>query len=220
MKNFKFYFVCGMFILLLCSSTVIAQFVGAGVFDIAYNTTINGRATGNDILDYGGDTYEVTVWDDGNTTNPEIGWNVYGGGGGPYSGRIPLGNTNAYDPDVVLVIDGNGKIEAVVVYFSGGTYYVESFIYNTGLNQFQSSTNASTGGGLLTFGQSVNIDADYITSDFIFVYDDGNSNALYAVTGNITSGSVALNNGGTPVGIGSQSGVGMFPDVYDQQFHR
>ena len=87
MKTFKQILALGIILILSCKSETNAQIMWASnpAPPFLMGAT-NGRATGNDILDYLGNTFEVSVWED-TWGNAGLGYNVYGIGGS-YSGTI------------------------------------------------------------------------------------------------------------------------------------
>src|SRR5262245_33650467 len=70
--------------------------------------------TGNDIFDFGGSTYEVSVWDDNTGPNAGLGWK-----NGSASGYVPFSQPSVTDPDVCLAKDGGNNIYALVAYYAG-----------------------------------------------------------------------------------------------------
>ncbi|MEY3311779.1 MAG: hypothetical protein RL348_1112 [Bacteroidota bacterium] len=188
------------------STFAFSQFTQATINEVSFGLTVNGRATGNDILDKTGDTWEVTVWEDPYYNSPGLGFRYFPSVGSPITNAISLAFSDAEDPDVGLTVDSNGDIHAIVVYFSDSqdNYYVEDYIWNSttfslnsGPTSFDSQTN---------FGTAVNIDTDY-DGYFVVVWDV--SGAPYGITGDVVNGSLNLN---TSSGIGS-IGPGIFPDV-------
>jgi hypothetical protein len=182
-----------------------AQFDDAFVAEIAVGaSSITADNTGNDILDYNGDTYEVSVWDDNSNTTCGLSWTF--NGGSPNFTTLAY-SPDAFDPDVCLVNDGNGIVFAIVTYYdlSGSDYYWEYFTWT--------GTVFSSGGASLflsaAFGNTLNIDGNYL-GDFIITWDDGAGN-VDAITGSTPFSSVpALNNGGASVSVTTD---GDYPDV-------
>ena len=155
------------------------------------------RHTGNDIINYNGDVYAVTVWENTSGTSDDmIGWYV---GGSTGQGTLTY-STRVKDPDVCLV-EYNGDVYAIVVYYHTGSsdWFWETFIWNG--SSFASNTIASAfdNGN----GTSVNIDAnDHSDGQFVIVWD--NAGDIYAVTGDIANSSLNSN-----VGVAN----GTYPDV-------
>jgi len=84
MKKLNQILVLGLTFVLFSISFTNAQGIPASTPDFFYGSSpgVNGRATGNDILDYLGDTYEVSVYEDIGG-NAGIGFFV-NAAGGPY----------------------------------------------------------------------------------------------------------------------------------------
>ena len=194
--------------LLISSTTTNAQWVTAAIPEAAFTgyglTAVDGRSTGNDILEYSSNIFEVSVWDDNNDIEPGIGFIV---NGGAYAATFSFSKiAGILDPDVCFSIDGSGDVHALAVYYDGsnGEFVLEDWIW-TGSSFMLNNVWAS---GTIAFGTAVNIDADD-ASNFIIIYDDGISNDISIFTGDIST-SLNINNSGVPVPTVSP---GYFPDV-------
>jgi hypothetical protein len=194
-----------LFSIISCSLVSNAQFTDASL--VEYNvglTPILSNNTGNDILDFGGNTYEVSVWDDNNINNAGLSWKV-----GTWTGFIFFNSSyEVRDPDVSLVKNNAGNVYAVTAYFANNTneYICEIFTWSNAAHQFNYvSSNVMIPG---VFGTTVNLDAND-AGDFAIVFDDPAEN-VFIVTGSTIGSTVPqLNLSGTPMAIGS----GRQPDV-------
>lgn len=172
------------------------------------SVTVSPYNTGNDILDYNGDNYAVSVSSD--LSNAGLYWNYNNGAQTGYA-YFAGGVTDIYHADVCLVVDQVTPfdVHAIVGWYYGGTggipsWYIEDYIWD-GVSSFKYVTSTFVNGG---FGTTLNIDGDDL-GNFIMVYDENST--IYALTGDINGGAFNMNNGGNPVPIGINSGT--FPDV-------
>ncbi len=171
------------------------------------SVTVGAYNTGNDILDFGGNNYFVSV--SSSINNAGLYWNFNNGSATGYA-YFAFGASDIYHADVCLVVDqNNNEIHAIVGWYYGGTlgspsFYIEDYLWD-GSSAFNYVTSTFVNG---TFGTTLNVDGDYL-GNFIMVYDE--SNTLYALSGDINFGSFNMNNSGNAVTIGLNSGL--YPDV-------
>ena len=163
---------------------------------------ISPKNTGNDILDFGGNTYRVSVWDDVVYCSPGIAWDVdYSSNNyqdhdylAPY--YIPYCSTcgcDVKDPDVALVVDDGGNVFAVVAYYYSGHWYEEDFEWSSYWLRFISNGANSLNLVSASFGTTVNIDANFVDGydgDIVVVWDEGDY--VHAKKGTASSGSVTF----------------------------
>jgi hypothetical protein len=191
-------------LLILCVTNAYAQFTSASITDFGHGvaniSTYQPRTTGNDVLEFNGDIYCVSVWENtSNTSDNLFGWSVNGS-----MGTTTFTHDNEVrDPDVCLVNYQNA-VYAIVAYYSFiGRHYWQAFQWN-GFT-FASVANAQaffTGG----FGTTVNIDAnDHNDGQFCILWDDPHGD-VYAVVGDIASFTLNSN-------VLVYSGTGTSPDV-------
>lgn len=147
---------------------------------------------------------EVTVYEDLTpNVNPRI---VFNYNNGSNMGSCPLTYYDAYDPDVVLTVDIWGAFHALVVYYSPsvGDFVLEDFSGTTGFGSIPGTVSFRTS---VSYGTSVNIDADY-NGYFVIVWDEGG--IPYAQVGDVVNGSLAIVLNNVPIGT---VGFGTNPDV-------
>ena len=198
MKNANkiFWAVTIMFLINLVSiSNLSAQcFTSAIISDNSYNTSSSSYFinTGNDV------NQQIHVWVyDGGT--PELAWKVATNA----TNSIALQNSDAFDPDVVLVKDMSNVWWALVVYYSpsAGHHYVceqykyvgTSFVYGTTF-QLENVSN---------FGTAINIDAN-ADGDFVIVWDK--STGISMNYGSIANSGVTFHNGqNSPISLYSNN---------------
>ncbi|MBL0343517.1 MAG: hypothetical protein IPP71_23275 [Bacteroidetes bacterium] len=191
------------------SSNALGQFIIPSPSFTEYQTsvTVGAYNTGNDILDFGGNNYFVSV--SSSLNNAGLYWNFNNGSATGYA-YFASGASDIYHADVCLVVDqNNNEIHAIVGWYYGGTlgspsFYIEDYLWD-GSSAFNYVTSTFVNG---TFGTTLNVDGDDL-GNFIMVYDE--SNTLYALSGDINFGSFNMNNSGNAVTIGLNSGL--YPDV-------
>lgn len=189
-------------ILILYVNNVYSQFTSASVTDFGHGVanlaTYQPRNTGNDILEFNGDIYGVSVWENiSNTPDDLFGWSVNGSMGLTKFTHDLL----VLDPDVCLVTYQDA-VYAIVTYFRGRHYW-QVFQWNGFTFSSVANAQAFYSGG---FGSTLNIDAnDHSDGQFCIVWDDPHGD-VYAVVGDIAS--FALNSN-----VLVYSGTGTYPDV-------
>ncbi len=207
MKHLKCLFIA-VALGLLTGLNLFAQFNTASQSDIAMSTAgVNSRKTGNDFMLYGGNEFEVSVWDEGNG-NSEFGYQINAGG----QSILALSCSTAVDPDVCLIKDGFGDIHSIVVYYDavGNDYLIDVFDYSAGTFSLQGGCPYNIRANV-SFGTAVNIDADD-TYNFMVIWDDSNAGKLHAIAGDHSGSTINFTN--TPVTVGSSpSNEGYYPDV-------
>jgi len=201
MRNLKQILLLGTFLVLGCTSSN-AQFNPATILEDDCQYNVAGRRNGNDILEYNGDVWEITVYEDLNS-NPSIAWSMNNNPTYTLTKLLPTSDVN--DPDVVLTLDGNNVVHALVVYYTSGSYILEDYTWNSGY--FNLWTPSISFYSAPSLGSSVNIDADY-NGNFIIVWED--SGVPYAMTGDVYSGTITSLWNAVPIG---KFGTGTFPDV-------
>lgn len=199
--------LCLFVVLSLSLQKAIAQFQTAGAAEYASGATpVAPNNTGNDILDAGAVTYEVSVMDDINSVTSGLSWRTSSN-----QGYIPFQQPSfVMDPDVCLLKDAAGAIYAIAAYYVGGgvdNYFWEAFYFNPSFNQFLNVVPSSVFASG-TFGTTLNIDANNI-GDFIFVWDTPSQN-IQVTTGKTLTGSYPAI---YSTGINLVIGTGKNPDV-------
>ncbi len=185
------------------------QFVSANTAEnaVAGLTVVPRGHVGNDILDFNGDTYAVSVWGDA-STSPGIAWEVNYSASSYSSCTTFAQTTFIFNPDVCLVEDGT-DVYAIVVYWKGSTsntYYWEPYIWaNSGGWGFQRISSGTFNSA--SFGTSLHIDGND-NGEFVIVWDD-TSPEVYVETGDVLSGPALSTN---IVGV-SNGGNGYSPDA-------
>jgi hypothetical protein len=154
--------------LFLSSQALFGQFKDATIMSYSYGITpVNSVNIGNDIMDFGGLTYEVAVTDDPNGNNCFLGWKV-----GNITGTVAVGQGFAVeDPDVCILKNTGGGVYALVAYFNSTTneFMIQSFSWSSGSQQFIASTPVFLATG--NYYKAINIDSDD-NGTFAIVWDE------------------------------------------------
>jgi len=191
-------------IAIITSNTSKGQFAAASITDLNMTTSIaNSLNTGNDIGEFFGEQFEVTVADYDYSINPSVGGLTYRvSGNSPLFINFTYPNAEGYlDPDVCLVAN-DGTVFALAVYLAytpngsnyDNIYVLECFRFDFGSFQFYSV--GSTMIGAYSFNDpssalpedfEVNIDSDVIGNrKFAITWDDYSMNYVFARTGEIS----------------------------------
>jgi hypothetical protein len=191
MKKLNLIQIVFTFVLMSLCKNGYAQFTAASATENAAGVSATPRATGNDVQDYGGNTYRVSVWDDAGTS-PGIAWRVKYGAP-TYNGSLPFSITsNVFDADVSIVTFGSAKVFALATYYVGGAtslYYLELYYWDNpgGIWGFYSQGTTSFASG--SFGTTLNIDAND-AGDFVVTWDQSDT---WVITGSLVTSSLVLN---------------------------
>jgi hypothetical protein len=197
-------FVCVILMTFFSAYEVRGQFADA--VTPVYSSGVSpvyANATGNDIQDIAGVTYEVSVSDD-QSNNSFLTWRV-----GTTIGFIQIGQgTNISNPDVCLVKNGANQVFAMVVYFNpaNGEYWLQRFVWNQVAQSFNVQAQNMLSPGV--FANTLQIASDD-NGTFAIVWDEP-GDQVRLIAGNAPAGfSPQLFQGGQVYNLQP----GSYPDV-------
>jgi hypothetical protein len=208
MRNtFNFAVATAILLILGIPQSGISQFKDANVVPYSYSLSpIMSENTGNDVLDYGGQTYEVMVCDDPNGNNALFGWRV-----GSNIGYIPIGPGVVKDPDVCLVKNGSNLIYAIVAFYDSnvGQFMYQVYFWMNSQQIFNQFAPVTISSG--NYHRAINIDSDD-QGNFAIVWDEPGNNISMVIGSSTGAQPPQLNLSGAviPLQPGSEPDVACF----------